>query len=235
MGLLDRFERKVEGAVTTAFSKTSRSGIKPVDIGAAIRKEADTRAAIVDMNRTVVPNEYDVRLSPTDYDSVRSWGEDALRREFEDALRDHATFQRYAFVGGVSIRFLRDDTLRAGRIVVASRTSRGPAAPATGAGANLRHPLIDIGGKRYHLTGEVTVVGRGSDADIIVDDTGVSRRHVRFEVTAFGTILTDLGSTNGTFVEDQRVTEVTLVDGNAITIGRTTIMYWDGLPDGGDG
>ena len=65
--------------------------------------------------------------------------------------------------------------------------------------------------------------------DIVVDDNGVSRRHIRFEVTPEGTILTDLGSTNGTFVEEQRVSEVTLVDGNAIRIGRTVIMYWDAV------
>lgn len=234
MGLLDRFERGAERVVTTAFGKTSRSGVKPVEISASIRREADTRAAIVDMNRTVIPNEYDVRLSPSDHDAVLSWGEDALRREFEDSLRDHAAFQRYALLGAVSVRFLRDETLHTGRFVVASRSTRGPAAPATGAKQNSRHPLIDIGGKRFHLTGEVTVIGRGSEADIVVDDTGVSRRHVRLEVTEFGTILTDLKSTNGTFVEDQRVTEVTLVDGNSITVGRTTIMYWDGIPGEGD-
>jgi len=94
--------------------------------------------------------------------------------------------------------------------------------------------LIDIDGQRYHLTGEVTIVGRGSEADIVVNDSGVSRQHVKFEVTDFGTILIDLGSTNGTFVEDQRIKEATLLDGNAITIGRTTIMYWDGLLSGGD-
>lgn len=79
------------------------------------------------------------------------------------------------------------------------------------------------------------MVGRGAEADIVVDDTGVSRKHVRFEVTDHGTILTDLGSTNGTLVEDQKIKEVTLVDGNAITVGRTTMMYWDALdPDGDD-
>ena len=77
-------------------------------------------------------------------------------------------------------------------------------------------------------------VGRAPTSDIVVDDTGISRQHVKFEVTEFGTILTDLNSTNGTFVEDQRVKEVTLLDGNAVTIGRTTIMYWDGLPSEGD-
>jgi hypothetical protein len=234
MGLLDRFERGVEGAMSTAFARTFRSSVKPVELAAALRKEADARAANVDLNRTVIPNEYDIRLSPSDHASVVAWGADALRQEFEDALRDHATFQRYAFVGAVLVRFFLDESLPTGRFVIASRSSRGPVAPAGSMSQSSRHPLIDIGGHRYHLTGEVTIIGRGSEADIVVPDTGISRRHVKLEVTEFGTILTDLGSTNGTFVEDQRVKEVTLLDGNAITIGRTTIMYWDGLPVEGD-
>jgi len=234
MGVLDRFERGVENVVNAAFAKTFKSGVKPVEIAAALRKEADAKAAAVDRTRTVAPNEYDVHLSPTDHDSVVEWGEEALAREFEDAIRAHAEFQRYAFVGSVSVRIYRDDALQTGRFVVTSRSTRSPAAPASGGGDGGRHPLLDIDGRRFHLTGETTVIGRGSEADIVVDDSGVSREHVKFERTPFGTILTDLGSTNGTFVEDQRVREVTLLDGNAITIGRTTIMYWDPLPAQGD-
>ena len=230
MGVLDRFEKGVENVMQSAFAKTFRSGVKPVELASALKREADARAAVVDRQRTVVPNEYAIALSPTDMDHVREWGDDALAREFEDALHDHAERQRYSFVGPVSVRFELDEALATGRFAVSSRSTRAAAAPATSRTANSRYPLLDIDGKRYHLTGTQTIIGRGSEADIVVDDTGVSRQHVRFERTDFGTILTDLGSTNGTFVEDQRIKEVTLLDGNAITIGRTTILYWDGLP-----
>jgi hypothetical protein len=234
MGVLDRFERGVENVVNTAFAKTFRASVKPVELAAALRKEADAKAAAVDNRRTVIPNLYDIRLSPADHAAIVEWGEDALRHEFEDVLKDHADFQRYALVGALSVRFLQDDSLSTGRFAVSSRSSRGAAVAASPSTQNSRHPLIDIDGQRYHLTGEVTVIGRGSEADIVVNDSGVSRQHIKFDVTEFGTILTDMGSTNGTFVEDQRIKEVTLLDGNAITIGRTTIMYWDGLPAGGD-
>ncbi len=230
MGVLDRFEKGVENVMQSAFAKTFRSGVKPVELASALKREADARAAVVDRSRTLVPNEYVILLSAGDMDNVTQWGDDALAREFEDALHDHAERQRYSFVGPVSVRFDEDDSLAVGRFSVTSRSTRAAAAPATGRNPHSRYPLLDIDGKRYHLTGTQTVIGRGSESDIVVDDTGVSRQHVRFERTEFGTILTDLGSTNGTFVEDQRIKEVTLLDGNAITIGRTVILYWDGLP-----
>ena len=227
MGVLDRFERGVENVMQNAFARTFKSGVKPVELAAAVKRECDARAAVVDRGRTVAPNEYAIALSPSDLATVKQWGEDALVHEISDSLRTHAERQRYSFVGGVEVSFDSDETLATGRYAVVSRTTRGPVAPATTANPNSRHPLLDIDGTRYYLTGEATVLGRGSESDIVVDDTGVSRRHVRLEVTPHGTILTDLGSTNGTFVEDQRVSEATLLDGNAITIGRTTMMYWD--------
>jgi hypothetical protein len=232
---MDRFEKGVENVVHNAFAKTFKSGVKPVELASALKKECDARAAVVDRQRTVAPNEYAVALSESDYATVEQWGEDAMAHELEGVLQDHARRQQYNFVGAVKVTFTEDTTLPTGRYAVSSRSTRGPAAPATANHPDSRYPLVDIDGERYHLTGPTTVVGRGSEADIVVDDTGVSRQHVRFEVTEYGTILTDLGSTNGTFVEDQRIKEVTLLDGNAVTIGRTTMMYWDALdPDGDD-
>jgi len=229
MGVLDRFEKGVENAMQSAFAKTFKSGVKPVELAAAVKRECDARAAAVDRNRTVAPNEYIISLATADYETVLAWGDEALAHELADALEDHARSVRYSFVGAVDVQFVEDESLGTGRYAVASRTTRGPVAPATSPDPASRFPLLDIDGQRYNLTGATTVIGRGTESDIVVDDNGVSRRHIRFEVTPEGTILTDLGSTNGTFVEEQRVNEVTLVDGNAIRVGRTVIMYWDAV------
>ncbi|MBC7549469.1 MAG: FHA domain-containing protein, partial [Cellulomonas sp.] len=80
----------------------------------------------------------------------------------------------------------------------------------------------------------VTVIGRGSEADIIVDDPGVSRRHLEIRVTSDGVVASDLGSTNGLFVEGHQVPAATLLDGNTLTIGRTRIMFWTGQDSSGE-
>lgn len=62
----------------------------------------------------------------------------------------------------------------------------------------------------------------------MVDDTGVSRRHLELRRTEHGVVVADLGSTNGTFVEGNRITAATLVDGNTITLGRTRLLFYSG-------
>jgi pSer/pThr/pTyr-binding forkhead associated (FHA) protein len=83
--------------------------------------------------------------------------------------------------------------------------------------------VLDIDGRRYQLTGPVTVLGRGSDADVVLDDPGVSRRHAEIRVDDGDVVVRDLGSTNGTLVDGQRTPSARLSDGSTITVGRTRI------------
>ena len=234
MAFLDKFEKGVERVVSSAFAKAFRSEVKPVELASALRREVDDRAAVVGRDRTVVPNEFTIELSPGDLQQIEDWGAEALADELAANVTDYATTQRYAFVGPVAVMFVEDDALETGRFLVRSATVRGAVAPATSVAASARHPLVDIDGQRYLLTGPVTVIGRGSEADIIVDDPGISRRHLEIRVTPDGVVASDLGSTNGTFVEGHQVPAATLVDGNTITIGRTRILFWTGSDDAED-
>lgn len=228
MGLLESFENGVERAVNTAFAKVFRSELKPVELVSALRREMDDQAAAFDRERTVVPNEFTIELSTADFDRLEQWGAETLADEFATNVTEYAGTQRYAFVGPVLVRFSEDPDLETGRFMVTSASVRGAVAPAAAAPPSARHPLIDVDGQRYLLTGPVTVIGRGSDADIIVDDPGVSRRHLEIRVTPQGVVATDLGSTNGVFVEGHQVPAATLLDGNTLTIGRTRILFWTG-------
>lgn len=227
MGAFDKFERGVENAVAGVFSKAFRSELKPVEIASALRKRMDEEAATLKRGRTLAPNDFVVILSPSDYEHVEQWGLEALEKELIDNLTEYATEEDYVLVGPLRIAFNTDDSLKTGSIRVTSSTKRGSVAPATASGSNGAYPLIEIGTNRYLLTGTVTVIGRGSDCDIIVDDTGISRQHLELRVTPNGVIATDMGSTNGSFVEGHRISAATLVDGNTITIGRTNIMFWN--------
>jgi len=90
-------------------------------------------------------------------------------------------------------------------------------------------PWLDVDGERYPLMGAMTVLGRDDTADIVLDDPGISRRHSEIRVTNDGPHLVasirDLNSTNGTFVNSERISSQRLSDGDEITVGRTTVTY----------
>lgn len=90
-------------------------------------------------------------------------------------------------------------------------------------------PWLDVDGERYPLMGALTVLGRDDSADIILDDPGISRRHSEIRVTHDGPHLVasirDMGSTNGTFVNSERITSQRLADGDRITVGRTSVVF----------
>ncbi|QJC21147.1 FhaA domain-containing protein [Arcanobacterium buesumense] len=226
MGALDKFEKSVENAVENVFSRAFKSDVKPVELASAIKRAMDDRAAEVSRDRTVSPNEFTLTLSDHDFAKISEWDEDSLREELVAIATQYASEQAYVFLGPVTIEFTEAASQSRGKIDVTCSTRRGPVAPATTADASPQNPIIDVDGERYILTGAVTVIGRGSVADIQLDDSGVSRKHLELRVTPSGVIATDLNSTNGSFVEGHRISAATLVDGNTITIGRTRIMFW---------
>jgi hypothetical protein len=86
-------------------------------------------------------------------------------------------------------------------------------------------PVLELDGRPIALTRAVTVVGRSGDVDIPLDDAGVSRRHAEIHVVDGRARVVDLGSTNGTFVDGERVTSADLHDGSTITVGRSRFTF----------
>src|SRR5919107_3869341 len=79
-------------------------------------------------------------------------------------------------------------------------------------------------GLAAELAGGVIMIGRGADCQLILDDDYVSTRHARVVSGENGIYLEDLGSTNGTYVNGQRITAPTTVSlSDTIRIGRTTM------------
>ena len=76
MGVLDRFEKSVERAVNNTFARVFRSELKPVEMASALRREVDDRAAAVDRDRTVAPNEFTISLSVDDRSEERRVGKE---------------------------------------------------------------------------------------------------------------------------------------------------------------
>lgn len=79
-------------------------------------------------------------------------------------------------------------------------------------------------GELIELRGRMTV-GKSSDNHIVIEDPSVSGKHAEFVGSPTGFKLNDLGSTNGTFVNDKRVQTHDLVDNDNVTLGRVRFKY----------
>ncbi len=215
MGLLDSFEKGLERAVNSAFAKTFRSGIQPVEIASALRREADTKAAVVSRDRIIAPNSYVVRLSADDAERMHGLG-GALTDELHALLTAHAKAQGYSFAGPLAITIEADENVTTGTVRVSSGTVEGRVS---------WQAVVDVDGRRHSLTRARTVIGRGSDADITIADAGSSRKHVEILWDGERAMMRDLGSTNGTKVNGQKVREAALPTDTTLTIGRTDLIF----------
>lgn len=275
MGVMKRFEQRLEGLVNGTFAKVFKSEVQPVEIAGALQRECDNNATIWNRDRTVVPNDFIVELSTPDYERLSPYS-GQLGDELAGMVRDYAKQQRYTFMGAIKVHLEKADDLDTGLYRVRSRTLASsesqdaqqapgrpgaaapqqrpggygyPAQPAgappmpstppgarpaprtSGAGAGggaqqqgQTRRWIEINGSRHQISRPTLVLGRSTDADVRIDDPGVSRRHCEIRVGTPPTVQ-DLGSTNGIVVDGQHTTRATLRDGSRIVVGSTTIVY----------
>ncbi|MFD7917981.1 FhaA domain-containing protein [Streptomyces sp. NPDC059740] len=265
MGVLKRFEQRLEGLVNGTFAKVFKSEVQPVEIAGALQRECDNNATIWNRDRTVVPNDFIVELSPPDFERLSPYS-GQLGEELSSMVRDYAKQQRYTFMGSVKVHLEKADDLDTGLYRVRSRTlasstsqaqaGQGPAAPQRpaapprpaaghvqappmpaspppgagrpadgwGRGGAQTRRWIEINGTRHQINGSSMVLGRSTDADVRIDDPGVSRRHCEIRTGTPSTVQ-DLGSTNGIVVDGQHTTRATLRDGSRIVVGTTTIVF----------
>ncbi|MFJ3787889.1 FhaA domain-containing protein [Kitasatospora sp. NPDC090091] len=283
MGVLKKFEQRLEGLVNGTFAKVFKSEVQPVEIAGALQRECDNNASIWNRDRTVVPNDFIVELSPHDHERLSPYS-GQLGNELAGMVREYAEAQRYSFMGPLQVNLEKADDLDTGLYRVRSRTlaaeepqqqapaqptqgggyGRPPAAPAPGApwqqpgaagysappppaappampsaappaGGNVRpfpgaghgtsvRRWIEVNGTRHQISGNACVLGRSTEADVRIDDPGVSRKHAEIRPGTPSMVL-DLGSTNGIVVDGQHTQRATLRDGSRIVVGSTTIVY----------
>jgi Protein of unknown function (DUF3662)/FHA domain len=243
MGVLQRFENRLESMVSGAFARAFRSEVQPVEVAAALQREVDNSAQILSRDRRLVPNNFHVELSPADHERLSQYGS-TLAKELTEMLREHADEQSYVFTGPVSISFDKDDELGTGRFRVRS-SALARVTPADGGNVSdtavrRANVVLEVNGMRHPLEPPGLVIGRGADADLRINDPGVSRRHAEIRVmpgaNAPAVSIVDLGSTNGMLVNGQRVQQAQLDDGADVKIGNTslTVRFVRSREDGSD-
>jgi hypothetical protein len=277
VGVLQRFERRLEGMVGLAFARIFKGKVHPAEIAKALQREADEQRSVLGEGRVLAPNVYVVTLGRTDFEHLGQWS-DQLAEELADMVAEHIDDEGYQVFDKVTVRLERDADLPTGVFEVSSHVAdpaRPPSreelavdAPPRGAPPVNGHPplpplpalpplpplrgrvatdtgkqrpsfsgragsrpgithvlVVDGPGTRHELSTGRNVIGRGTEADIRLPDTGVSRKHVDVVLDGGTATVEDLGSTNGTLVNGRRVSRQALVDGDVIRIGHSVLVY----------
>ncbi len=215
MGLLDNVERGLERLVSGAFAKSFRGGVQPIEIIAALKREIDSHAVVVQRDRILAPHAYTVGLNSEDFEPLNAHGA-VLISELTDGVRAYANRQRYSFTAPVLITLVAASDIARGVIKVASQALDA---------VSEWHPALEINGETVHLSGPEIIIGRGSTATVILSDSGASRHHARILWSGKIAGLEDLQSTNGTKLNGTRVTSSPLDQGDVIHIGGTQLVF----------
>jgi FHA domain-containing protein len=210
---LQNFEQRLERLVEGVFAKAFRSGLQPVELGRRLIREMDNHRTL-GIRGTLVPNRFAVTLSAHDRERLAPI-EGTLVAELVDTARQHAREEEYRFPGPVAVELTTDGALAPGEFRVVGTLVEGE--PDTG--------LVLPDGTRFAIGDEPVTVGRAADCDLMLHDPTVSKRHLELRRQGRDVVLIDLGSTNGTRVNDVGVRERLLVDGDEIRIGATVLRY----------
>jgi hypothetical protein len=246
VSVLQRFEKRLEGLVEGAFAKVFKGVVHPVEILNAMQREAEAHKAILVGGRTLVPNRYVIDLSPYDHSRLAPYAA-ALAQELAQSQAEFIGEQAWTVYGDVIVEIERGDGLDTGMFRVSAEVYTADQAPQASydsspqqyqqpyaghqgggpvgqpGGRNVR--LVSGDGRTFPLAIGSTVIGRGDQANLRLPDVGISRRHARLDFDGNQVVLTDLGSTNGTMVNGQRVSTVGLSPGDMVQLGTTTLTF----------
>lgn len=240
MTVLGRFEKRLEGLFEGAFAKIFKGVVHPVEIAGAMQREAESHKAILAGGRILVPNRYVIDLSPPDHDRLAPYAA-ALAQELAQSQAEHIGEHGWTVYGDVIVEIERGEGLDTGmfRVIAEVAAQQDQHAPQHGPGygppvggydqhggqpAPPSGPrLVSGDGRQYAITMGSTTIGRGEQAQIRLPDVGISRVHVRIDFDGGQVLVTDLGSTNGTLVNGQRISTVSLQPGDMIQLGTTSL------------
>jgi hypothetical protein len=235
LSILNEFERRLGGAIEGLFTKAFRGGLQPVELATRILKEMEANKS-VGVREVWVPNRYVFLLSEPDRERFGQ-AERSLRRELEAVVRGGAAERGWVLVGPPEVEFETDPALKEGEfacetlLVEAPTGQAGPSEAKGPRGAGEARPaelvLLEDGkpSKAFPLAKDRVIIGRLDESDIVLGDPGASRRHAEVRRQDGDFVIADLGSTNGTMVNESTVGERTLEEGDRITIGRTVLEF----------
>lgn len=211
MSFLGKLEKVLTAAIESSFSRVFGGKLEPAQIA---RKLAASMAAgaSADAAGRSVPNRYEVRLHPDDYDALEP---DAayLEERWTALLYESAKTLDASPPAPISVRMVRDGGAATGVAQIDAYSSKPRAVAGVAIDGQASPPVTGRDG--------VVAVGRGADNDLVLADPSVSRKHAQVDLRAMR--IDDLGSRNGTYLNGTRVQSASITVGDEVRVGATSL------------
>ena len=233
------FERLFEGQSARLF----HTKLQPIQLQRRVERAMES-GRVRDGDRTVVPHRFAVHVASPDLAALRE-AHPTLAADLADAALEFARSHHYRLADRPTIALVADNSVEPGDVVVATGAEpehlddaavTAPAAPSGEQTAVFVVPTMDAPKVRLRevrpdgttraltIDGRPLTIGRAPDNGLVLFDGRVSRHHARLYARRGVLLLADLGSTNGSWVNDRRIEEMALGEGDRIRVGDTILV-----------
>jgi hypothetical protein len=236
MNVFREFEKKLESLFEGVILRAFKSGVQPVELGKKLVRELEGHKTI-GVSRVYAPNRYEVGLSLRDFSRFESY-QAVMATELENLLISYVKEKGYAVLDRPRVKLVEVGRLREGEFSIKTAMEGelpvekpGEAPPRAGRRAPRKGPatleLLDSGdvSPSFAIDKETVQIGRLADNDIMIPDSNVSRVHARVSRRGDSYFITDLKSTNGVFLNEERVMDAQLSNEDVVRLGSTRLIF----------
>ena len=224
MSLLDQFEVQFNELSNGEIVDGELSELQPVELAGIVNQEISRIQNELSPSENV--EKISIFLSPHDYRRLSKF-ETLLKDGLEDLVKKSGELKRINSISDTKIEIVKDSSLEQGVAKSVPMISfESPLEILTQEFSEVITPtkiyILDINGLKKDLQPGNYTLGRGTEVDIQIHDPGISRKHLSITVDE-KVVVTDLNSTNGTFLGNERVQEIIVEDTISFRVGVTEI------------
>ena len=224
MSLLDQFEVQFNELSNGEIVDGELSELQPVELAGIVNQEISRIQNELSPSENV--EKISIFLSPHDYRRLSKF-ETLLKDGLEDLVKKSGELKRINSISGTKIEIIKDSSLEQGVAKSVPLISfESPLEIFTEEFSEVitqtKIYILDINGLKKDLQPGTYTLGRGTEVDIQIHDPGISRKHLSITVDE-KVVVTDLNSTNGTFLGTDRVQEIIVEDTISFRVGVTEI------------
>jgi len=235
MGILREFEKRLESVVEGFFARAlPGGGVQPIELGKRMVRAMEEERTVGAGGTAFVPNAFEFHLSRKDYQRLDQIHH-TLKKELIAVARRASASEKWDMVGPPEIRLLEDASMKSGTFSIGTHfvesakpePTAGPQTQLIQMSLAADAELVQLG-KNSHtwpLSKEAVVIGRQPGCDVMLDDSGVSRRHAEVRREGDEWVVIDLGSTNGIEINGRRVNRHRLNPGDRMLFGETVLEF----------